>query len=88
MQTKHYEPFDQWSLVSNESYLEEQRNLPKDQAAESRRHHRGIEYLDQLLPNVLYSSAYSQMLPMTEKEELIMYHRKRKRKKIVNSKAI
>jgi len=70
MQMKHYELFDQWSLVSDESYLVEQKILPRGQAAESRRHHRGIEYPDQLLPNVPCSNAYSQMLPMTEKKQV------------------
>lgn len=72
MQTKHYELFDQWSLVSDESYLVEQKILPRGQAAESRRHHRGIEYPDRLLPNALYSNAYSQMLPMTEKKDVLL----------------
>lgn len=78
MQTKHYELFDQWSLVSDESYLVEQKILPRGQAAESRKHHRGIEYPDRLLPNVLCSNAYSQMLPMTEKSK---FYRKKCEKK-------
>lgn len=74
MRTKHYELFGQWSSESNESYLEERKNLPKAQAAESKRHRRGIEHRDRLLPNVLCSNAYSRMSPMTEKERMIMYY--------------
>jgi len=65
---KRYELSDQWSLVLNESYLMERRSLLKDQAVESERRHRGIEYRGRSLLNVLCLSAYSQMLPETEKE--------------------
>lgn len=54
---KRYELFDQWFLVSNESCLMEQRNPPRDRAAELRKHHRGIEYPNQLVPNVLCLNA-------------------------------
>lgn len=68
MQMKHCELFGQQSLVSNESYLMGQKSLLRDQAAESRTHHRGIDYLGQSLPNVPCSSVYLQMLPKTKKK--------------------
>lgn len=67
---KHYELSGQWSLVLNESYLMGQKSLLKDQVAESERHHRGIEYLDQSLPNVLCSSVYLRMLSKTVKKNI------------------
>lgn len=66
---KRYELFDQWSLVSNENYQVAQRSLPKDQVVESKRHHRGIEYPGQSLPNGLCSNAYLQMSLRTERTE-------------------
>lgn len=68
---KHYEFSDQWSLVSNESYLMGQKSLLKDQVAESGRHHRGIEYPNQSPPNVPCSNVYLRMLPKTIKKKKV-----------------